>query len=141
MDGQATVKYGLGLVGANSQPRPAGSSRAGTITCISGRAEVRAATVTALRVLAVGNVEQADRIEVTIDHVETYRGAADADLVAGLQLVSGLAVEGDVDLVAFVHHRLHPHDRRGRDHDRAVGQHVRSDRRQDRKSTRLNSSH
>ncbi len=72
MDGQATVKYGLGLVGTNSQPRPAGSPRAGTITVIGGRAEVRAATTTDLRVLAAGRADLAIRIDVSIDHVEKF---------------------------------------------------------------------
>src|SRR5438874_1740827 len=42
---------------------------------------------------------------------QTHRDAraADADLVARVQLAARLAVEGHEHLVALVHHRLHPH--------------------------------
>ena len=49
-----------------------------------------------------------------------------------------LAVEGDVQLVALIHLRLHAHERRSRNDDRPVGEHVRRDRRQhDRVDDRL----
>ena len=64
------------------------------------------------------------------DQPQHALGAADADVVVRLQLKSGLTVERDVHFVAFLHQGLHAHRRGRRDDNRAVGERVRRNRRQ-----------